>query len=87
VLHATPSSYFRSTRGCRLLVDLTVTVAFACVIWTYSLSYDGSVDNGDRVVRAWTGWNLFIPAATVALVGIRRLVPWVVLPALLAVDW
>lgn len=87
MLNTTPSSYLRSTRGCRLLVDLIVTVTFACVIWTYSLSYDGSVDNGDRVVRAWTGWNLFIPAVTVALVGIRRLVPWVVLPALLAVEW
>ncbi|MDM7892361.1 sensor histidine kinase [Curtobacterium caseinilyticum] len=85
--NTTLSSYFRSARGCRLLVDLTVGVAFACVIWTYSLSYDGSVDNGDRAVRAWTGWHLFIPAVTVALVGVRRLVPWPVLAALLAVDW
>ncbi|WP_316316890.1 hypothetical protein, partial [Clavibacter michiganensis] len=87
VLNTTSSSYFRSAHGCRLLVDLTVTVAFACVIWTYSLSYEGSVDDGDRVVRIWTGWNLLIPAVTVALVGVRRLVPWWVLLALLAVDW
>ncbi|MDB6426321.1 sensor histidine kinase [Curtobacterium sp. 20TX0008] len=87
MLNTTLSSYFRSARARRLLVDLAVTVAFACVIWTYSLTYDGSVDKGDRVVQTWTGWHLAIPAVTVALVGIRRFVPWVVLPALLAVDW
>jgi signal transduction histidine kinase len=87
VFTTTPSSSFRSAAAHRAATDVAVAAAFACVVWTYSFSYDGSVDGGARVVRAWEGWELLFPAVTVLLVAVRRLAPWVVLSALLAVDW
>lgn len=70
-----------------LVVDCGIASAFAGVVWSYSLSYSGSVDLDGRVVQAWQGPELVIPAVTVLLVAVRRLCPWPVLVGLLTVDW
>lgn len=87
MLNTTLSSHLRSSRGRRVRGDLIVAAVFACVIWTYSFSYDGSVAAGGRVVQASEGWELLFPAVTVLLVAVRRVAPWSVLLAFLAVDW
>jgi hypothetical protein len=79
----TPSS----SRARMLVVDCGVASAFAGVVWSYSLSYSGSVDLDGRVVQAWQGPELVIPAVTVLLVAVRRVCPWPVLVGLLTVDW
>lgn len=68
-------------------MDALTTSGFACLIWTYSFSYAGGVGPGTVVQFGWSGAELVIPAVTVLLVGIRRVLPWPVLLALLAVDW
>lgn len=39
------------------------------------------------MVQAWEGWDLIVPGLTIALVCVRRLAPWLVLSALLSVEW
>lgn len=87
MLNTLSSSLLRTARARVLLSDVGVAVVFACVIWTYSFTYEGSVGDGARTVPSWAGWHLLIPALAVVLVGVRRLAPLPVLLGSLALDW